>query len=108
MIMSFLDIFTGPRVEAAGLLWASLSGAFLLHGGHQIGFFVALAAYFLSRFEPKLFKFLEGFAEVPAWPNYVSLAVAALFAAHAGGHAAVITLMGLAMAGDGRMFDALY
>jgi hypothetical protein len=103
-----MAIFTGKRVETAGILVASLSSVFLLHGGHRIGALAGIGMYLFSRFVPKAFNWLSGFADVPNWPNYVSLCVAALFAGHAGGFPAVVVIMGLAATGDGRMFDALY
>lgn len=99
---------TGKLVETIGLLIAAFSGIFLLKSISQKGFLLCIAIYLLSRFVPSFFNFLKFFAEVPAWPNYVSIAVAALFACYTGGWHSVIALAGLATIGDGRMFDSLY
>lgn len=106
--MGFKFAITGTLVETVGLLIAAFSGIFLLKSVSQKGFLLCLAIYLLSRFIPSFFSFLKFFAEVPAWPNYVSIAVAALFASYTGGWQAVIALCGLATIGDGRMFDSLY
>lgn len=100
--------FRGPHVEAAGLVLAAASAALLLVGGARIGVLIALSVYLIDRFLPEAFAWLANFAEPNAWPGYVALGVAALFAAHSGGLHAVLVVAGIFMTGDGRLFDELY
>lgn len=103
-----MAIFTGKHVETTGLVIAIASASVLLHGGHRIGALAGIAVYLLDRFRPTVFNWLKNFAEPTTWPGYVALGVAALFAGSAGGWPAVVVLGGLLVAGDGRMFSALY
>lgn len=99
---------TGRLIETIGLIFSIASGAILLNQVESIGLFVCIGVYLLTRFFPKLFSFLKFFAEVPAWPAYVSLILAGMFAAYHGGWKSIIVLIGLGILGDGRMFDSLY
>lgn len=103
-----MAIFTGKRVETAGLIIASIGTASLLHGGALIGAAAGIGVYLLDRFKPSVFNWLSNFAEPTTWPGYVALGVAAICAAHQGGWRADVVLAGLLTAGDGRMFDSLY
>lgn len=106
--LSFLDKITGPIVKFTGVGLAAVLASIFLRGGHRIGALAPLSIVLLTQFYPKLFKFLNGFADVPEWPNFVALGVSALFTAHSGGIHAVYVLAGLLIAMDGNVFDALY
>ena len=103
-----MTIFTGKHVETTGVILSVLAAAFLLQGGSRWGVLVSIAIYLLDRFYPKAFAWLANFAEPTAWPGYVALGVAALFAAHFGGWRADVVVAGIFMTGDGRLFDQLY
>ena len=109
--MNILDKITGEEVQLAGAVGAGVS-ALLLFPPH-----VSLPIWALLWFVAEVchssrvagwFHFLEGFAEVPAWPAFVALGVAVLLAGRQGGWRADVVLAFLLMTIDGTLFDALY
>ncbi|MGH3631561.1 MAG: hypothetical protein ACRDRL_29500 [Sciscionella sp.] len=112
--MSFLDKITGKYVEATGFIGAASALVWLIATHRTPGEIVCLSLWVLAaalRYLPKVdnwFKFLQGFAEVPAWPEFVVRGLAALAIAHGGGGPAVLVISFMLVAADGRMFDALY
>lgn len=109
--MSLLSKITGKGVLTAGLIGTAVGAAFLLPPTSALAV-VTLSAYSAYLSLPpvtKLFtKLLGGFAEVPAWPRFVALGVAALVTAHVGGWRATVELIPILTAMDGNVFDALY
>ena len=109
--MSILDSITGNGVLTTGIVGASASSFLLsVHAGCIITGLMALVAVitYSSKAQGVFRKLLGGFAEVPAWPRFVTLGVAALVAGYHGGGHAVLTLAFLLGAFDGNTFDALY
>jgi hypothetical protein len=109
--MSLLDSITGPKVEATGIVGAAACSAALLRAPSVAAIVGLLGIYSVLRLWRRAataFSFLKGFAEVPAWPEFVLWGVAALFVGHAGGWRADVVLAFMLTAADGRMFGALY
>lgn len=104
---------TGNDVLAGGVTGAAISALAGFGRGNAafsiVGLMAAVAV--ISCFGPVqrlLSRLLKSFADVPAWPRFVLLGIAALIAAHHGGRSALVVMAFLLMAMDGNTFDALY
>lgn len=110
--MSFnLNFITGKFVLTAGIVGAAASSFLLgiVPGGVITGLmaFVVSLTYF-SKVQVLFHKLLGSFAQVPAWPRFVALAIGALIAAHHGGDYAVLVAGSTFVALAGNFFNSLY
>jgi hypothetical protein len=105
--MSILDKINGKLVEEVGFLAACILN-FWSTSGAGWGIAISMMMYLISRKESRVWNWIKNFAEPTTWPAYVSLGVAALFAAHMGGALGAAIVGALWMTNDGRTFDSLY
>lgn len=110
--MGLFSNITGKGVLAVGLAGAFAS-AFAMGLGASCYSILGLtgcaaALSFFSAAQSVARKVLRKFAQVPAFPVFVLIGIAAVIAARHGGNASVVELAFLLTAMDGNFFDKLY
>ena len=111
LIVNLLNKITGRGVITFGTVGAMASSWLLgLHSFEAVASLMAFVALLIysTKVQALFSKWLNGFADVPAWPRFVALGIASVIAAHHGGRQAVLVMAFLLTAMDGNVFDALY
>lgn len=111
IISNFLNLFTGPRVRAAGFALTVIGGILLSTVTSNVVtlfYFLSLAIAMLATFIPGAFSWLSNFADPQFWPAFVGLGVCIILAAHVGGLFGILACIGPLTAYDGMYFEQNY